>query len=173
MRNKAPLTPRARRPVRLMLGRKKGLTPKTYHRDCPWQAARSSGRVLLSERGCGAETSRSGLATNGSSEYSLHFFNWKCCGWFPTHPRAGQIDSRQKFRQSGGVDFTNSSDVWASVLWGGIGGGYLLYGWRQKESVPLVGGVVMSLACFLPALSMTLLSLTAMVAVYWLMKRGY
>ena len=158
MRNKAPLTPRARRPVRLMLGRKKGLTPKTYHRDCPWQAARSSGRVLLSERGCVAEASRSGLA-------ALRLVS-------DTAARR-QIDSRQKFRQSGGVDFTNSSDVWASVLWGGIGGGYLLYGWRQKESVPLVGGVVMSLACFLPALSMTLLSLTAMVAVYWLMKRGY
>ena len=71
------------------------------------------------------------------------------------------------------MDLTNSSSLWASILWGGIGGGYLVYGWRQKESVPLVGGVVMSLACFLPALPMTLLSLTAMVAVSWLMKRGY
>ena len=71
------------------------------------------------------------------------------------------------------MDFTNSSSLWASILWSGIGGGYLVYGWRQKESVPLVGGVVMSLACFLPVLPMTLLSLTAMVAVYWLMKRGY
>jgi hypothetical protein len=31
----------------------------------------------------------------------------------------------------------------------------------------------MSLACFLPALPMTLISLAAMVAVYWLMKQGY
>jgi hypothetical protein len=71
------------------------------------------------------------------------------------------------------MDFTNSSYVWASVLWGGIGGGYLIYGWRQKASVPLVGGVVMSLACFLPALPMTLVSIATMAAVYWLMKQGY
>ena len=83
--------------------------------------------------------------------------------------------SGAKLRHSSGMDLLNldSNSLWASVLWGGIGGGYLIYGWRQKESVPLVGGVVMSLACFLPALPMTLISLAAMVAVYWLMKQGY
>ena len=55
----------------------------------------------------------------------------------------------------------------------GIGGGYLVYGWRQKESIPLVGGVVMTLACFLPALPMTLVSLATMAAVWWLCKQGY
>ena len=80
-----------------------------------------------------------------------------------------------KLRQSGGVDLINldSNQIWASVLWGGIGGGYMVYGWRQKESIPLVGGVVMSLACFLPALPMTLVSIATMVAVYWMMKHGY
>jgi hypothetical protein len=70
------------------------------------------------------------------------------------------------------VDLTNSSDVWASVLWGGIGGGYLIYGWRQRSAIPLAGGAAMTLACFLPALPMTLISIATMVAVYWLMKRG-
>lgn len=67
----------------------------------------------------------------------------------------------------------DANQLWASVLWGGIGGGYLIYGWRQKESVPLVGGVVMTLACFLPALPMTLVCLATMVMVYRLMKQGY
>jgi len=31
----------------------------------------------------------------------------------------------------------------------------------------------MSLACFLPALPMTLVSIATMAAVYWLMKQGY
>lgn len=67
----------------------------------------------------------------------------------------------------------DSSTIWASVLWGGIGGGYLVYGWRQKDSVALVGGVVMSLACFLPALPMTLVSIATMAAVWWLKRQGY
>jgi hypothetical protein len=85
------------------------------------------------------------------------------------------VASRAKFRQIGRVNLMHldSNQIWASVLWGGLGGGYVIYGWRQKESVPLIGGVVMSLACFLPALPMTLVSLAAMVAVYWLMKQGY
>jgi hypothetical protein len=85
------------------------------------------------------------------------------------------VASRAKFRQIVRVDLMHldSNSLWASVLWGGIGGGYLIYGWRQKESVPFVGGVVMSLACFLPALPMTLVSIATMAAVYWLLKRGY
>jgi hypothetical protein len=83
------------------------------------------------------------------------------------------VASRAKVRQIGGMDFSNSANLWAAVLWSGIGGGYLVYGWRQKSSIPLVGGVVMTLACFLPALPMTLVSLAAMAAVYWLLKQGY
>lgn len=71
------------------------------------------------------------------------------------------------------MDFSNANDLWASVLWGGIGGGYLIYGWRQRSAIPLAGGAAMTLACFLPALPMTLISIAAMAAVYWLMKRGY
>ncbi len=78
-------------------------------------------------------------------------------------------------RHSGGMDLLHldSNQLWASVLWGGIGGGYLIYGWRQKASVPLIGGVVMSLACFLPALPMTVVSIATMAAVYKLVKLGY
>jgi hypothetical protein len=73
------------------------------------------------------------------------------------------------------VDLLNmdSHQLWASVLWGGIAGGYLVYGWKQKASIPLVGGVVMTLACFFPALPMTLISIATMVAVWWLLKQGY
>ena len=72
-----------------------------------------------------------------------------------------------------GVDFSNSANLWAAVIWGGIGGGYLVYGWRQKSAIPLAGGAAISLACFLPALPMTVVSIAAMVAVYWLLKQGY
>ena len=80
-----------------------------------------------------------------------------------------------KLRQSGGMDLMqmDSSTLWASVLWGGIGGGYLIYGWRQKAAIPFAGGVAMSLACFLPALWMSLVSVAVMFAVWWLCKQGY
>ncbi len=70
------------------------------------------------------------------------------------------------------MDFAHmdSSQIWASILWGGIGGGYIIYGWRQKAAYPFLGGVVMSVACFLTALPMTVISVAAMAGVWWLSK---
>ena len=78
-------------------------------------------------------------------------------------------------RQSSGMDMTHldASQLWASVLWGGIGGGYIIYGWRQKAGIPFAGGVAMSLACFFPALWMSLASIAIMFAVWWLGRQGY
>jgi hypothetical protein len=73
------------------------------------------------------------------------------------------------------MDMTHmdSSTLWWSVLWGGIAGGYIIYGMRQKSGIPFAGGVAMSLACFLPALWMSLASVAIMFAVWWLLKQGY
>jgi hypothetical protein len=66
------------------------------------------------------------------------------------------------------------SFLWASVIWGAIGGGYTIYGWRQKAMIPFMAGVVMSVAaCFVPALPMTLISLAAIFGTWWLLKQGY
>jgi hypothetical protein len=83
------------------------------------------------------------------------------------------VASRAVLRQSDDVEslHLDANTIWASVLWGGIGGGYLIYGWRQKAGIPLAGGAVMTAACFLSALPMTLISIATMVMVYWLMKR--
>jgi hypothetical protein len=54
------------------------------------------------------------------------------------------------------------SFLWASVIWGAIGSGYVMYGWKQKSMVPFAAGVIMSVAaCFAPALPMTLISFIA------------
>ena len=66
----------------------------------------------------------------------------------------------------------NSGMIWAGLFWGGVGGGYLIYGWRQKSGYPLAAGVVMSLACFLDALPMTVTCIVTMIAVHWLMKNS-
>ncbi len=60
----------------------------------------------------------------------------------------------------------------ASVWWGGIASGYWIYGWKQKSWIPLAGGAAMMAAsCFMPALTMSLVSILIMVGVWWLMKR--
>lgn len=39
--------------------------------------------------------------------------------------------------------------------------------------IPFIGGVVMSVACFVPALPMTLICIIAIFGVWWLLKQGY
>jgi hypothetical protein len=64
--------------------------------------------------------------------------------------------------------------LWASCLWGAIASGYMIYGWKQRSLIPFLGGLAMTAASFLlPALTMSLISIVAMVAVWWLMKQGY
>ena len=84
------------------------------------------------------------------------------------------VASRTKLRQITDVDLMNQSFLWASLIWGAVGSGYLLYGWRQRAAIPFAGGAAIT-ACsfFLPALPMTFASLVAMWLVYWLLKQGY
>ena len=39
--------------------------------------------------------------------------------------------------------------LWASFLWGTVASGYLIYGWRQKASIPLAVGAAMTLMSFI------------------------
>ena len=68
------------------------------------------------------------------------------------------------------ITHMDSSQIYASVLWGGVSGGYFIYGWKQKSAYPFLGSFVMTAACFLPALPMTLISIATMVAIWWLCK---
>lgn len=71
-------------------------------------------------------------------------------------------------------NLTNEHFLFASVFWGGIAGGYYIYGWRQKSAIPFAGGVAMTAASFfLPALWMTLACIAIIYAVWWLRKEGY
>ena len=75
---------------------------------------------------------------------------------------------------AGLLDF-DSSFLFASLLWGSIGVGYWIYGKKQREMVPMIGGAVMIGVSYLVSswLLMSLIDLALMVAVYRLMKRGY
>jgi hypothetical protein len=73
------------------------------------------------------------------------------------------------------MDLLNQNYLWASCIWGAIASGYLIYGWRQRATIPFVGGVAMTAASFLisSALLMSLACIALMFAVYWLLKQGY
>jgi hypothetical protein len=49
----------------------------------------------------------------------------------------------------------------------------MIYGWRQRAIIPFVGSLVMSAACFLSALWMSLACIAVMFAVWWLLRQGY
>jgi hypothetical protein len=61
----------------------------------------------------------------------------------------------------------------ASVIWGGVAGGYLFYARKQREVTPFIGGAAMMASSFLVTswFWMSLASIAIMVWVYWQMKR--
>ena len=71
------------------------------------------------------------------------------------------------------MNFNISSETLiASLIWGTIGSGFALYGWRQKDMVPLFGGIaLMALSYFIEsALIMSIVSVVLIVAIFWLRK---
>ena len=64
--------------------------------------------------------------------------------------------------------------LFASLLWGSVGAGYVLYARRQREVAPLIGGVAMiAVSCFVGSwFWMSILCLVLMVAVWQVMKQG-
>jgi hypothetical protein len=68
----------------------------------------------------------------------------------------------------------SASFLFASLIWGSVGGGYFMYGKKQASWPAMVGGVLMIAASFIgSALLMTLICLGLMVGVYVLLKQGY
>lgn len=61
----------------------------------------------------------------------------------------------------------------ASVIWGAIGSGFAIYGWKQKAMIPLFGGIAIVAGSYFfanSALVMSLFSIAAIVAIFWLKK---
>ena len=73
------------------------------------------------------------------------------------------------------VNLLDSNYLFASLIWGSVGAGYCIYGRRQRSVVPFVGGVGMiALSYFVSsALWMSLVCIALMVAIRFLVRRGY
>ena len=67
----------------------------------------------------------------------------------------------------------DSGTLVASLIWGSIGVGFLVYGKKQKEWTPAFGGLALiGLSYFVASpLLMSLLSVGIIAAVFWLARR--
>ena len=70
------------------------------------------------------------------------------------------------------MNLLNTNFLLASLVWGSVGVGYFIYGKKQQEVVPLVGGLIMIAISYLvgSALIMSLISIGIMVAVYYIVR---
>jgi len=71
-------------------------------------------------------------------------------------------------------DLMDEHFLFASMFWGAVAGGYLLYARKQRETTPLIGGVVMLAVSFMVAswFWMSLICIAVMFGVYHQMKRA-
>jgi hypothetical protein len=73
------------------------------------------------------------------------------------------------------VNWFDENFLLASLVWGSVATGYLIYGWKQKALMPFLGGLAMTAASFLigSVVLMSLACIAVMAMVYWLAKQGY
>ena len=69
----------------------------------------------------------------------------------------------------------NANFLFASLVWGSVGLGYFIYGKKQSSWVSMIGGVLMMGASYFvsSALLMSLICVALVLAIYFLLKRGY
>ncbi|MCU0782636.1 MAG: hypothetical protein MUF81_01040 [Verrucomicrobia bacterium] len=72
------------------------------------------------------------------------------------------------------MNLLDANFLFASLFWGSVGVGCWIYGKKQRELMPMLGGVAMiGVSCLVSSwLLMTLLCIALMGAVYLLVKRG-
>ena len=73
------------------------------------------------------------------------------------------------------MDLFDTNFLFASLIWGSVGVGYWIYGKKQREMTPMLGGVAMIAVSYFVSswLLMSLICIALIVAAYQLMKRGY
>ncbi|HXS68600.1 MAG TPA: hypothetical protein VN761_07125 [Candidatus Polarisedimenticolia bacterium] len=67
----------------------------------------------------------------------------------------------------------DSNSIIASVIWGAVGSGFAIYGWKQKETITLFGGIAIVAGSYFFANSaavMSLFSIAAIAVIIWLKK---
>ncbi len=64
--------------------------------------------------------------------------------------------------------------LYASLLWGTIGGGCIVYGKKQGAALPLIAGFALLAASFIPSVwLMSVLSVLLLAGMVWGLRQGY
>ena len=64
--------------------------------------------------------------------------------------------------------------LYASLLWGTIGGGCIVYGKKQGVAPPLIAGFALLAASFIPSVwLMSVVSILLLAGMVWGLRRGY
>lgn len=67
----------------------------------------------------------------------------------------------------------NPSALIASCIWGAVGSGFAIYGWKQKVMLPLYGGIALVAGSYFFVNSATLMSVFSIAvigAIFWLKR---
>jgi hypothetical protein len=69
----------------------------------------------------------------------------------------------------------NPYTLFASMIWGTLGSGIFIYGWKQKSMIPVWGGLLLMGGSYFisSALLMSLASIFILAGMYWFKKQGY
>lgn len=64
--------------------------------------------------------------------------------------------------------------LYVSLLWGTVGGGCIVYGKKQGAAPPLVAGLSLLVASFIPSVwLMSAVSILLLAGMVWGLRRGY
>ena len=112
------------------------------------------------------------FATNSPAPAGTNFIDPEIVA---DNPQVRQLTEAMKKEGFKPESLLNESFLFASLLWGTVGGGYLLYARKQREIVPFVGGVALIAVSFLVTswFWMSVAGIAVMVGVYQLMKQGH
>jgi hypothetical protein len=59
----------------------------------------------------------------------------------------------------------------ASLIWSGIGGGFIIYGKKQRSAPPWIGGLALMAVCFLGSALWMSVAAVGIIAGIWLWSR--
>jgi hypothetical protein len=68
----------------------------------------------------------------------------------------------------------NTNSLFASLFWGSVGAGFLIYGKKQRAAVPFCGGLALIVVSYIfldSALYMSLVSVALIAGTIWLARR--